>query len=96
MNAQFDNYKIKNLEVNTEYSDFGVTYLGDSTAIYASAKPVENTIRKKVWKQNQQPYLELYQGDLTSDGEINNSKNFSKIINSKYHESNCSFSKDIK
>ena len=96
VSAQFDNYKIKNLEVNTEYSDFGVTYLGDSTAIYASTKIVENTIRKKVWKQNQQPYLELYTGNLTSEGEIKDSKNFSKVINSKYHESNVAFTRDLK
>ncbi|PHR68971.1 MAG: hypothetical protein COA67_11880 [Lutibacter sp.] len=96
INAQFDNYKIKNLDVNTEYSDFGVTYLGDSTAIYASTKRVENTIRRKKWKQNQQPYLELYSGNLTSEGEINDSENFSEVINSKYHESNVAFTKDGK
>ena len=96
LNAQFDNYEIKNLEVNTEYSDFGVTYLGDSTAIYASTKVVENTIRRKKWKQNKQPYLELYSGDLTSEGEIENSINFSEELNSKYHESNVTFTKDGK
>ncbi len=96
MNAQFDNYEIKNLDVNTEYSDFGVTYLGDSTAIYASTKKVENTIKRKIWRQNHQPYLELYVGNLTSEGEIDNSKSFSEVINTKYHESNVTFTKDNK
>ncbi len=96
INAQFDNYKVKNLDVNTKYSDFGVTYLGDSTAIYASTKKIDNTLKRKIWKQNQQPYLELYIGDLTSKGEIDNSKNFSQVINTKYHESNVTFTRDKK
>lgn len=97
LNAQFEDYKIKNLEINTEYSDFGVTYFGDSTAIYASTKKVdENTIRRKKWKQNDQPYLELYSGRLTSDGEIESSINFSNVLNTKYHESNVTFTKDLK
>lgn len=93
--CQQNNYSIKNLKVNTEYSDFGVTYYGDSTAIYASSKN-KKSIRNRLWHENRQPYLELYSGTLTKEGEIEESLNFSDAINSKYHESSVTFTRDLK
>ncbi|AOW20892.1 OmpA family protein [Urechidicola croceus] len=92
--AQEENYSIKNLDVNTEYSDFGVSYFGDSTVIYSSSKR-KRTIKKKTWSPNKQPFLELYRGTI-DNVEILNSINFSKLINSKFHESNATFTKDLK
>lgn len=88
-----DNYKIKNLDVNTKYSDFGVAYYGGD-AIYASSKKVENKSRKN-WT-NGQPYLELYQGVIDGTGEIIDSNPFSDNVNTQYHESNAIFTKDLK
>ncbi|MCF6279168.1 MAG: OmpA family protein [Flavobacteriaceae bacterium] len=96
MHSQDDNFSIKNLDVNTKNSDFGVTYIGDTVAIYASTKKGKRTIRKRNWKQNKQPYLELYSGNISSDGEINDSELFSSAINTRYHESNVTFTKDLK
>ena len=88
-----DNYQIKNLEVNTKYSDFGVSfYQGD--AIYASAKPQNNKSRKN-WT-NGQPYLDLFRGAIDGTGEIIDSSPFSDNIDTKYHESNAVFTKDMK
>ncbi len=88
-----DNYQIKNLKVNTKYSDFGVSYYGKK-AVYASSKPQNNKSRKN-WT-NGQPYLDLYKGLITSSGEIVDSKPFSDKIDTKYHESNAIFTKDLK
>ncbi len=88
-----DNYQIKNLEVNTKYSDFGVSYYG-SDAIYASSKPQDNKSRKN-WT-NGQPYLDLYRGLIDGTGEIIDSESFSDQIDTKYHESNAVFTKDLK
>lgn len=88
-----DNYKIKNLDVNTKYSDFGVAYYGGD-AIYASSKKVENKSRKN-WT-NGQPYLELYEGVIDGTGEIVDSNAFSDNVNTKYHESNAIFTNDLK
>jgi outer membrane protein OmpA-like peptidoglycan-associated protein len=87
-----DNYSIKNLEVNTKYSDFGVSYYGGD-AIYASSKKEDNKSRKN-WT-NGQPYLELYRGAIDSEGEITDSAAFSDNLNTKYHESNAVFTKDL-
>lgn len=88
-----DNYQIKNLDVNTKYSDFGVSYYGDD-AIYASSKPQDNKSRKN-WT-NGQPYLDLYRGLIDGTGEIIDSEPFSDNIDTKYHESNAVFTKDLK
>ncbi len=94
--SQDDNYEIKNLDVNTEFSDFGVTYLNDTTAVYASTKQLFRTIKKKKWFKNKQPYLELYKGTITSDAQIVDSQLFSNIINTRYHESNAVITQDGK
>jgi hypothetical protein len=62
-----DNYRVKNLEVNTKLSDFGPSYYqGD--LIFAS-NGLDDNKSKKNWT-NGQPYLELYRGAKSSDGEI--------------------------
>ncbi|MGL2994041.1 OmpA family protein [Flavobacterium sp. TSSA_36] len=93
--SQNKNYTIKNIEANTKYSDFGVTFYGTTEAIYASSKKVKGS-RNRKWSTNNQPYLDLYKAMITPSGEFINSEFFSKEVNSKMHESNVSFTKDMK
>ena len=95
INAQDVNYKIKNISENTKLSDFGVTYYGENEAVFASSRK-DKSIRNRKWYLNKQPYLELLKGTLGPDGEINDVERFSKTINTKYHESNAAFTKDLK
>ncbi|WP_111706918.1 OmpA family protein [Lutibacter citreus] len=95
MNAQEVNYSIKNISENTKLSDFGVTYFGKNEAVFASSRK-DKSIRKRKWYLNKQPYLELFKGTLTTDGEIKDIESFSETINTKYHESNVAFTKDLK
>jgi len=88
-----ESYQIKNLEVNTKYSDFGVSYYGGD-AIYASSKKEDNK-SKKNWT-NGQPFLELYRGTIDGTGEIIDSDPFSNNVNTQYHESNAVFTKNMK
>ena len=92
--AQEENYTIKNLDINKKYQDFGVSFYNDSTAVFASAR--KTVFMKRVWSGNHEPFLRLYQGKITSDGEITNPKEFGHQLDTKYHESNLSFSKDLK
>lgn len=88
-------YEIKNLDINTKYSDFGTTLFGKNKVIYTSSKRgFGNTSR--IWKGNKQPFLDLYQGELDSNGEIYNSNPLSKVINSKFHEGITAISRDLK
>lgn len=94
-NAQQFNYTIKRLDVNTKYSDFGVTYYGENEAVFASSRSPKS-VKTGLWANNRQPYLELYKGTVLESGEIENVKRFSKKISTKYHESNVAFTKDLK
>lgn len=89
-----ENYSIKNLAENTKYQDYGVSYAGDSTVIFASSRK-KNTIRNKTWAGNDQPFLELYKGVYDKDGEIINVELFSKKVNSKYHDADLVYTKDL-
>lgn len=94
--AQEDSYEVKNIAENTKFSDFGVSFLGDNTAVFASSRKGKKSIRNKKWSGNKQPFLELYTGTVNDSGEIENLELFSDNINSKYHESNIIFTKDNK
>ena len=62
-------YTIKNLEINTKQSDFGTAFLGKDRVVFAA--PTDNTVVvKKVWKENGQPFLDLYTGLITDDRQL--------------------------
>jgi len=94
INAQDESYTIKNVSSNTKYSDFGVSYFGENTALFASARK-DKAVRKRVWIVNNQPFLELYKGSIVENGDIADVERFSKVLNSRYHESNVTFTKDL-
>ncbi len=51
LNAQvIVEYTIKNLDINTEHSDFGTTFYGDSHVIFSSPRN-DKSLVKTVWKQ---------------------------------------------
>lgn len=93
--AQEANYTIENINTNTKYSDFGVTYYGEDEAVFASSRTLKAG-KAEIWYGNKEPFLELFIGKLIDNGEIQDIRHFSKKINSKYHESNVSFTKDLK
>lgn len=92
--AQEENYIIKNINSNKEFQDFGVTFYKDSLVVFSSAR--KSVFMKRVWSGNHEPFLRLYQGTLNNDGEITDIKHFGNKIDTKYHESNLTFSNDLK
>ncbi len=81
LNAQEIQYSIKNISSNTEHKDFGVNFYGKKKAVLASSQG--NAL------------LDLMIGDIQKDGDIINRKEFSNEINTKFHESNAVFTKDL-
>ena len=88
-------YSIKNLKVNTKYQDFGSTFMGKDKIVFSSSRKTAGLSNRK-WKDNDQPFLNLYIGDLTNQGEITNVKPFSSDVNSKYHDAFVAFTPDLK
>lgn len=87
-------YELKNIKINSEYSDFGSSFFGDKLIYVSAKKGLGNTSSN--WKDNKQPFLDLYQATIDEDGELSNESRFLNQINSKYHEGNAAVTKDLK
>lgn len=84
-------FEIKNLPINTQYSDFGAVKKG-TDLIYASPKK-----DSKVYKWNNENYLDLYSIPIENIKKGDSvATDFSNSVNTKMHESNAIFTKDGK
>jgi outer membrane protein OmpA-like peptidoglycan-associated protein len=91
LNSTIDRpYIVKELNINSEYSDFGTAFYLD-TIVFSSSRENGN-----VYGWNKQPYLDLFKATPTASGDLENITPFSKNINSKMHESNAVFTKNGK
>jgi len=79
---------IKNLNINSPLSDFGTTQYKDQIIIASTRGG------GKLYKWNEQPFLDLYSAQKQDDGSYVNVLPFSDIVNTEYHESTASFSPD--
>jgi outer membrane protein OmpA-like peptidoglycan-associated protein len=95
INAQEENYTIKNSAANTKYRDYGVSFFQENTVIFASSRK-KKSISSRVWIGDKQPYLQLYKASTNEEGEILDVELFSKKINTKFHDADVAFTKDLK
>ena len=87
-------YEVSNAIINSRYSDYGSSYLGDKL-LFASARDTGG-VSKKVFKWNNAAFTNLYIADLSKDGVASDPKLFNETINDKFHESTPVFTKDGK
>ncbi|SEA17128.1 WD40-like Beta Propeller Repeat, partial [Bizionia paragorgiae] len=87
--AKEEKYTAKNLEFNSEASDFGGT-LKDGKLYFTSAR--NDSRRTYGW--NDQPFLDIYELTLAEDGTYSEPNLIKGKINTKYHEGIVSFSPD--
>jgi outer membrane protein OmpA-like peptidoglycan-associated protein/tetratricopeptide (TPR) repeat protein/protocatechuate 3,4-dioxygenase beta subunit len=79
---------------NSEFSDMAPVQFGDAL-VFASARPLEGkTKRKYAWDDT--PFLDLYQAAVGSGGTLGAITPFSEDLNTRYHESDPTFSADGK
>ncbi|QCX37792.1 hypothetical protein FF125_04830 [Aureibaculum algae] len=88
-------HSIKLLKVNTKNSDFGLNFYGKDRVVFASPTEKVAIIRRN-WDGNDQPYLDLFVGDIDSTGQIINKKSLRGDVNRKQHEASVTFTKDLK
>jgi len=95
VNAQEQRCSLKNLNLNSKYQDFDLVKYSDSTVIFSSTRK-QKSLRQPKWSGNNQPYLELYTAKIKKDGSFSSIEKFSKTINTKFHDADIEFSKDLK
>jgi len=88
-------FTIFNIGANDELSNFGTAFYGDEMLLF-SAPAKRNYIINNTWKGNGQPFLEIYAGTISENGELKDVHKFSKKVNTKFHEAGVTFSKDKK
>ena len=82
-------FKIKNLKVNSKYSDFSPMYFGEDKILYASAKDTLFLNTRK-YKWDDQPFLDLYSAKVdTTNNDASGTYPLSKNVNTKYHEASA-------
>jgi|TARA_R100000479_G_C6396936_1_gene207474 outer membrane protein OmpA-like peptidoglycan-associated protein/tetratricopeptide (TPR) repeat protein len=86
-------YVINKVAVNSRFSDFGPSYYKDKIVFASSTKDREN-FRTHNW--NNLPYLDLFVADVDSVGGLSNATPLKSNINTEYHESSSTFTKDGK
>ncbi|MEP3208486.1 MAG: OmpA family protein [Maribacter sp.] len=87
-------YELKNLAINTEYSEFSPIFLESNEVVFASAKD-SSFLNTRRYKWNNQPYLDLYVAKINEESQdLKDAIKFSKKINTKYHEASAAFSPD--
>jgi len=88
-------YTVKNIEINTKGSDFGTAFLGENKLVHARPKKGISLVND-VWEQNNQRFLELYVADIGPGGELSNETILKGDVNTRYHEADVVFSKNLK
>ncbi len=89
-----NDFELKNLSVNTEYSDFSPMFLDSNQVVFASAKD-SSFLNTRRYKWNDQPFLDLYVAKINEESQdLKNAIKFSNNINTKYHEASVTFSPD--
>lgn len=78
------NFTLKNLDINTAFSDFGAS-LHNGNLVFASSRDKDG----KIYSWNAQPFLDLF--ELDAEGNV---QEIVGDINTKYHESSTSYTKD--
>jgi len=93
-------FNVQNLDINSEYSDFGGTLNNNKLYITSSRNTVGlfdlgRWITQRIsYGWNNEPYLDIYSFDVTDSGSYLNEDYLGSNINTKYHEGLASFDND--
>lgn len=86
-----DQFRVKNININSEHQDFGAVYY-KKQVVFASSRRKMGFI-KRIWSNNQLPYLDLFIAD-NYRGDLEKIKPFAKLFNKKYHDGPASFNEE--
>lgn len=88
--------KFSALGINTEFSEFG-GYVHDGNFYYASTKVTGEGGSGKIYKWNEEPYLDIFSGTIEYGNEevtIEDIKALSEEVNSEFHEATVAITND--
>ena len=90
-------FNVQNLDINSEYSDFGGTLNNNKLYITSSRNTVGlfdlgRWLTQRInYGWNNEPYLDIYSFDVSESGNYINEDQLGSNVNTKYHEGLTSF-----
>ncbi|WOI22841.1 OmpA family protein [Nonlabens ulvanivorans] len=94
---QSGRFEIENTAaINSTAADFGPSFYGGADQIVFATARDTNSFVKRTHSWNDQAFLQLYVADADKAGKLSNEERFSKVINTRYHESTPTFTSDGK
>ncbi len=88
-----DRFELKPLSINSSYSDYGATILGDDL-IFTSARATENASPKEIHSWTNESFTTLYSSKILSNGTFEKPVLFDKKMDSHVNEATAVFTKD--
>ena len=92
LNLRANRFTVKNIGINTASSEFGPAFY-QKGVVFASNR-YKGVGAKYVHSWSGEAFLDLYGALINKKGGLYDAVNFSNKVNTKYHESTCSFSPD--
>ncbi|MDM1384183.1 OmpA family protein [Myroides marinus] len=90
-----DRYELKNISVNTEYSDYGAALYGDQL-IYTSARNTEHQSGKRLHDWTNESFTSLFSSKINADGTFDEPQRFAPELETKVNEATAVFTQDGK
>ncbi|MEW7290745.1 OmpA family protein [Aquimarina sp. 2304DJ70-9] len=91
---QSGKFRLLKLTTNSKYSDYAPSFNNQGQLVFASSRGGTG-MSKTVHEWNEMPFLNLFSSDIIeANGILKTPKRVKGKINSKFHESSTSFSKD--
>ncbi|AXT20188.1 hypothetical protein D7030_03480 [Flavobacteriaceae bacterium AU392] len=88
---------IKNLELNSEFSDFGAIVYNNKIFFASSRNTFDDTGNRK-YGWNDEPFLDIYEATVTGEEQVISNINLinASKVNTKYHEASIALTNDGK
>ncbi|WP_432410208.1 OmpA family protein [Rasiella sp. SM2506] len=95
INTEFLEYivQLKKASINTSASDFGPSFYQNNVVFASTGKSTEGG---KIAKWNDQPFTDLFIATMDENGALTSATSLQGDVNTKYHESTPTFTKDGK
>ncbi|MQP23478.1 OmpA family protein [Flavobacterium sp. LMO8] len=87
-------YTMDKTDVNSEFFDYGPTFLGKQIVFTSSRS--EGNQYSKIHDWTKQNFTDLFVASIDNNGKLGSVENFSKTVNTKFNESSPVFTKDGK
>ncbi len=92
---QSGKFRLLKLSVNSKYSDYAPSFNNQGQLIFASSRGGGSGMVKTLHEWNEMPFLDLFSSDIIqANGILQTPKKVQGKINTRFHESSTTFSKD--